>query len=453
MSASLRDALGVAFDTDGVEADQRAIMDQLSATAAPVVRPGAALEPIDYTLTLHWAGLADRGRTHCGLVAGLSDVRACLGDYDAARIISARSAELVVMQWYREVGQTVEDVSIAQLQLRAKGWRSHDMAVDGRPIDVKNARRSARRNQGYSEHIAKFKAHRPFSAQVYLVGVLSDFLSCDDFARGRRGEVCVLGEVSQSDLAGLAGYLLRRFSDVFDTKSLTVMCIAKPGLVPGWMFEYPAEHYVTRGIAIARVGDLVEDAARRRWRLPKYLISFVDNAERASGYSESDRDCAIWMELRNLAREIGFSRRGLYYCLLGTALQAAMKGDRHFHPSLFRAWMFDCNEVTRPLGLCDPLGYVDALIAALEGIWGAGAETRLGSYRMFRLTAPGILRGVRQSGEEETVLAYCGGWKSDTAKPCGRNPLHLGIARVCPKCGRLVCPDCGWCSLGCKSTG
>ncbi len=356
------------------------------------------------------------------------------------------------MQWYRELGRTVEDVSIAQLQPGTAAWRSHDMAVDDRPIDVKNARRNAGRSRGYSQHIAEFKTHRPFSAQVSLVGVVSDFLSCDDLARGRRGEVCVLGEVSQGDLATLAEYLSRRFADVFDTKSLTGMCIAKPGLVPGWMFEYPAVYYVTRGLAMERVGDLAEDAARKSWRLPKYLIAFVEGAERALGYCDGERDSAVWMELRNLAREIGFSRRGLYYCLLGAALRAAVKGDPQFHPSLFRAWMFDSNETSRPVGLSDPLGYIDALIAVLEEIWGAGAETRLRNYRMFRLTAPGILRGVKGSGAEETVLAYCGGWNSDIAKPCGRNPLHLGIARICTECGRLVCPDCGWCSSGCKGT-
>lgn len=450
MGRSLQEGLRAALGGTGIEREYASWSRKLLDIRVPVKHRGLALSKPDYALMLAWASKPGTTAWAEQSRVDLSLVRQQIGDSDTARLVSARTAELVARMWYEGFSRTVRDVSVTQLTPGASAWRLYDLDVDGHAVDVKNTRQHSRRTGGYPEHLVAFKKqNRPFDNDICITGVVSSYLRCDDYARGMRGEAVVLGELRQCDISALLDYLTDRFHDVFDCPSLGVGRLAKPCLIPGWMFDYPAAQYCMRAEAMEAMERLFEESMKRKWMLGKHcacLSSRVDVVER---YAESEADYAAGKELCLLSTTLEVNRRTLYYCLLGIALRAARQGNRAFHPSLFRPWIFRDGESDRPLGLLDPLCYLESLISTLEKLWDSNALGILRRYDMYRLAAPGVLRGVRKSGIEETVLAYCGGWNKNTAKRCGRSPLHLGMAEICSACGCLICPDCDFCSAGC----
>lgn len=102
-------------------------------------------------------------------------------EYQQAQMLSARAAEKVVMQFYRQFGCQVLDVSGQQLgaDLAGADWLTHDLLVDGKPVDVKNTRPKDSYTDGrtgYAEHVVKrFKQDRS-NQHVTIVGVRSPFL-------------------------------------------------------------------------------------------------------------------------------------------------------------------------------------------------------------------------------------------------------------------------------------
>ena len=115
-----------------------------------------------------------------------------------------------------------------------------------------------------------------------------------------------------------------------------------------------------------------------------------------------------------------------------------------------RVWLY-LHGSRNPLGVYDPLGYVSCFIKAFDEMLGSSQEELL-DYKMFRLRGPRIIQGLTQGGRWQTIFAYCGGWLWINQKQrirCGTDPLHLANSRHCDNCGRLVCPNCGFCSNNC----
>ena len=56
------------------------------------------------------------------------------------RVTSARRAEKSAISYLEQIVGDVRDISILQLSGRNGDWRTHDLTVDGNPIDVKNVR-------------------------------------------------------------------------------------------------------------------------------------------------------------------------------------------------------------------------------------------------------------------------------------------------------------------------
>src|SRR5713226_3563520 len=77
-------------------------------------------------------------------------------DYWIGAMESARCAELVALDIYRQIYGEVEDLSILQkLAPSDTRWKAADIDTAGRWIDVKNARRSFSSPTSYSEHCVK----------------------------------------------------------------------------------------------------------------------------------------------------------------------------------------------------------------------------------------------------------------------------------------------------------
>ena len=99
------------------------------------------------------------------------------GEEEQERLSSARHAEKAVDAYYRQLGHSVEDVSIQQLDdaaLEDSGWKTHDLLVDERPLDVKNVRFS--REGALNEHLWRDHKAKRGGQPVAIVGVASEKL-------------------------------------------------------------------------------------------------------------------------------------------------------------------------------------------------------------------------------------------------------------------------------------
>jgi hypothetical protein len=93
--------------------------------------------------------------------------------WELGRCLSARLAELVALEVYRDMAAEVTDVAVSQLGGDGDNWMLYDLTVDGRAIDVKNSRESFSSKSSYSEHcVPTFKKDRN-GQDVAIAGVLS----------------------------------------------------------------------------------------------------------------------------------------------------------------------------------------------------------------------------------------------------------------------------------------
>ena len=113
--------------------------------------------------------------------------------------------------------------------------------------------------------------------------------------------------------------------------------------------------------------------------------------------------------------------------------------------------IFPTIDKTRPLFLFDPLKTITTLLATLSTLW-ENRTSDLLDIKMFRLRDLNILQGKKLPGDSHwlTIIAYCGGWLTEpTSHPCGTNPLVYGACESCYACGKLICPNCLFCSESC----
>ena len=452
MGNGLKDALRTAY---GLGPLQESVDQTIRELEEIRINPNAApprLQERDFALIGKWCELNLSAQLSARKNAGIDLLEESIGASDLARLLSARAAELFALSRYASLDGVPVDVSVTQIYESGGDWLTHDIVALGKPIDVKNARRSRPNGRGYARHTAKFKRNRrDLNELVVLAGVLSDALRVEDYRLGRRGQACWLGETHLQSIRDLTSYLASNFEDVIDPHSLIPNCLGHWALIPGWMFEYPREQYCSREAAVSRIPILLREAHSKLYRLPHFLAAHVVNGDLVARYLDDDVDRDIWMALRGLRNAIGITRPSLYYTLLGLALRESLRPRPLFHPRRFARWVFREGALDRPMGLLDPQHYVSELVSALSKIWDSGANRLLTRFMHYRLSAPGIVRGVLPTGKELTILAYCGGYIPTSRRPCGRNPLYLGDSKHCAACGRLICADCGFCSAACGS--
>lgn len=399
----------------------------------------------DIRLCLIWAGQGATAAQHLDAQYLIT----ALGDYEANRLLSARVAEHAAAKYYEAIGYEVLDVSIGQIGNSDDRWKDHDLLVNGRPIDVKNARRSFSSRDSYVEHcVPRFKQSRASGAEVSITGVLSEYSAAGKLEESI-SDCRILGEVTVSEIRRLHTWARRRFGHI-----LNIDGIWKPEYQPGWIFEYPPEHYPRRDTAIAGIPGLIEKlkvSGIASDRIPGWLLSLCPDRELALSLAGSNQRRRILGDLHSLHDHIGFSRPGLFIYVMGLFLESIANGeqagqlDRPLRDLLF----IRGSPSPRPLGLEDSQNYVANLIGMLVRVQSEALRQNI-KFTTFRLAHPSILRGQRDSGLWMTLLAYCGGWrKVPILARCGATPLFFGHHEVCPNCGHLVCIDCGYCSRNC----
>ena len=350
---------------------------------------------------------------------------------DGKRLEWARRGEKAALLYYRTgLRRVAEDISIQQLDSLATEWKTHDLRVDGRPLDVKNVR--CPRLDRFQEHWWPDHKRDRERAQVAVVGSVS-VPKADQSPEGSL--VLLIGEVTDSDV--------RRLREDVNTaaKVAGLSLEIHPDRdwryrLPGWLFEYPDDHYTS--------GPNWDDvlprcrAISRDLGLPiaPWLVGL--EAARCGPCSGIHGLKRIEETMFGFLRHVGLSRRTLFCFVLIYMLSHS--DDSKAREALVDR-IFHGDERSLPLGLHDPRNYVWHLLQALEQMIASNVDI-LHQATNFRLVGVNILQARIGSGRWHTILAYCGN--------CGRWPLFLGRSELCP-CGRrrLVCddPTCHSCGL------
>ncbi|MDD2978077.1 MAG: hypothetical protein PHN28_15110 [Aquabacterium sp.] len=367
-----------------------------------------------------------------------------LGEQRANRLCSARAAEICSRDYYRALGRKVTDISVGQLY-RGEDWREFDLMVGNQPVDVKNARKSFFNPETYIEHyIPKFKESRQVGDAVRICGVLSDYGNFEDICEGNI-QCRVLGEISKPQLFALKSWMTNRFGSLLSLDGLW-----RDGYQPGWMFEYPREHYYLRDMVVLEAPKAVQHFLNLHEKVPRWLISLSPKFLISCGQSDSELD--LLSDLHSLREGVGFSRPSLYLFAMGRILEDLSHNVpiENSSASIFKEYLFADVEGSylAPLGLEDSQGYVHSLLERLANIYEHVAQSGK-RFKSFRLIHPDILIGQDQEDEWCSLIAYCGGWRVSKKVKCGYTPLVFGINENCPQCKHLVCPKCGYCSSHC----
>lgn len=402
------------------------------------------LSAIDIRLCLEWANHSEVSQNQIDE----HYLTTLLGEYEATRLLSARAAELASISYYRALGNKVEDVSINQIYRTDSRWQECDLVVDGRPIDVKNARRSFSSKDSYVEHcVPRFKIDRATGSEVTINGVLSEYCAIADIT-GVGYQCRILGEVRVSDIRKLYVWARQRFG-----RFLSLEGLWKPDYQPGWVFEYPIQHYPQRVKSISKIGGLVNQLRScgiADEQIPGWLHTL--NAEPVPEPRIATEKLGILNDLRSMGREIGFSRPALFIFVMGLFLEVMISRQPGKTEDSLRELLFARGQggSVSPLGLEDSQQYVANLIGILAGVRDEVFRQQI-DLTGFKMTHPSVLRGLKRSGSWISLLAYCGGRLDFFGKSvkCGATPLFFGKHEVCSSCGYLVCDRCGYCSRNC----
>jgi len=375
------------------------------------------------------------------------------------RCLSARLAERVAKQKYREMGNDVRDIASSQLNKEAdRSWQLYDLDVDGKKIDVKNSRRSFSSKNTYSEHcVPSFKSDRHHD-DVVIAGVLSDYTAYDKLLHdeGSRTNVTFLGETTITNINNLSNYFCR------DTKlSLDFSRTSEVGhyFLPPWIFSYPDSLYKQS----SNNGDKLKHAI-----LPNSEVAALSSSHYLAPLITSGHPDGMLLLsqhypfLVNLGEKIVASRNvfgrslpAVFLCILTDFINVCNSDDRHdeFDPSLYERVIFHGKRTDFPAGIYDPLETVKSLIKCFVTIW-AEKKDAVANYTRFRLRGGTILQGRQEydTGHWDTLLAHCGGRRLIKNVKCGKFPLILGRNDICVECGHLICDedDCQFCDSQCS---
>ncbi|MBO6555264.1 MAG: translation initiation factor IF-2 associated domain-containing protein [Pseudomonadales bacterium] len=392
-----------------------------------------SMSPQDKQLALSWAG---------------SD-----SDYDKAKMLSARAAELVVAQHFSDLGMSVLDIAVHQVSGESDHWKSHDLLIDSAiPVDIKNARRTINSRTFVEYTIKRFK-NDSLGRNVVIVGALSPNLTLDELERSspwRGNRITVLGSTDRDSVQSL--------EQEYSQGELTVD-FGDSHRWPIWIFNNDLESFPNQRNAIAKFSDCVNQVNPEDWNdcqinvIPAFLITGeeipqsvrVGLLEWQSWYldkiiekSRCDELTLPWLYLFT------------FHHFLEAITNIRSADSKQYAPDGYLELLFysKSNE-QRPASLIDPLGVIKQLVEILTTLWDHRYSAQLLSIRDFSFKGEGLLRGRAPNGKRVTVLAYCGGFIEGKGK-CGHSPLILGLHKTCSNCQMLICNKCGHCSDRCQ---
>ncbi len=382
-----------------------------------------------------------------------------LKEYTVMQHLSARSAEKVALQIYKRLYDHASDISCEQVEGRSKDWLFADLLAKNdhhcdRYIDVKSARSSFSRKDRFSEFCVKRLKTARGDIDVFLSAFFSEYKKLDQFRSSNFPSYLWLGEFSAGQAKRTAHFIHGNFeSTEFNIEGFRRQ-IEETKFIPGWLFDYPESVYKLRNEYIRALSSLM-NRANRRAALPADLpdpLMLFGNQDIPKNRPRSDR--LIIHSLRVMVKEHGLDRGLLFMTIIAVSLEAIRRGWEEFQPVSFKKYL-QIEEIEgpnlKPLGIWDPLGYVDELINCLDTVFQYSRD-QIVRFRTFRLVGYGILQGKSEDDLHwTTILAYCGGWNQAINVRCGNTPLVLGVEESCPGCRKLICNECGFCSKDCEN--
>jgi hypothetical protein len=423
--------------------------------------------PTSITAEELYDGLTDNDRKIAALWADSDN------DTIVAKMLSARAAEKAVAGLYRQAGAIVVDVAITQLDRAGSDWITHDLSVDRKfSIDVKNARRPINSKNFYVEHtVPRFKLDRSGS-DVRVAGVLSPYLhkrfidkpSSADF---RIDDIVLLGETSRQDIEALiTKYRSPHFEVVRGNERI----------FPNWVFGHPERWYPGFREQVQNATDLCRHTPEEFWCYifdtdeTGYVVAALNVINVPLPPLLVDR---LTKHQANFCEKLKRSLNGIpnvpdiFLAVISDFVEAIMCNRQDYSPAIYAEILFPKLEPERPLGAIDPLGLVASLVKTLKLLWENHTQAALKEFTSFRFGGLGLLQARRNNDVKwTTILAYCGGTefvKDDNDKivlleagrpkwkgKCGNTPLVLGNHQTCPKCRKLLCDKCEFCSVLCR---
>lgn len=398
----------------------------------------------DISLCAIWSGFdlrPDEGQEIDFLNILLNEV----GSIEAGRLLSARAAEKIAIQYLAGV---VDDISVQQLVGDSDEWKSSDLRCGDKYFDVKNARNDFLNRGYYSELcVPRFKKSRCNSSEVILFGVVSK--NKKDLRAYISGgvEATILGELSIDNLRAIYKWGRRRFGNALDLSG-----IWNDGLLPGWLFEYSGDHYLFRSSVTTFASELISDFFDNGVpleRIPLWLLLFSNQLKEIPEQESNNYVRRMVVDLNAMHCEIGITKRSLCVYVMGIAIESLRTGQR-FGKALVE--LLSCLYVeyegasSKLLGLDDPFDYFGAFVSSLTFIENEILTSKV-KVVAFRMPHPLILLGLLENGGSIRLLAYCGGRIGRDR--CSNSFLCLGKNVICGDCGYLICEICGNCSENC----
>ena len=380
-------------------------------------------------------------------------------DYEQAKMLSARGAELITARFLSEIGKKVVDIAHHQISGESKQWQTHDLLVDSSlPIDVKNARNTINGKTFVEYTVKRFKKDA-LGRSVTIFGVFSPYLKMTKLklpSLSLRDKIVILGATTQE--------LVQNLEQEFSKRELTVN-FGPPQRWPVWIFDNKLDWFADQREAIANLSKHFLSLEPEGWRdyqkriIPAFLIS---GAELPAYYNDQLLAWQKWYvdKVIKKSKKSGLSLPWLYLFTFHHFIDAITNirsaESKQYSPEGYNDLIFYVQNsftdevTTRPASLIDPLKIISKLINTLEVLWEHRHATRLNSLRSFTFRGEGLLKGIDSNGRGVSVLAYCGGFISGKGK-CGNAPLVIGQNMTCSSCQMLICDKCGYCSERCKS--
>lgn len=425
--------------------------------------------------------LNDDDRKIAAVWAGSDD------DPIVAQMLSARAAEKAAALLYRQAGAVVDDVAITQLDRAGSDWITHDLNVDGAtPIDVKNARRPINSSCFYVEHtVPRFKLDRTGS-DVRIAGVLSPylqkrFIDKPSSVQFKVDDIVLLGETSRRDIDALITKYRSPHFEVFRGNERTF---------PNWVFAHSERWYLKLPEQIKCATDLCRDIPEDHWH---YILHTEEVVNVVAALCVTRAPPPSMLVDRLSQHEVDFCKKlqrslngipnvpDIFLAVLSDFVEAVIFERQDYSPEIYKPILFPkrnhtirLNGISRlselhygpPLGAIDPLDLVASLVKTLTSLWERRSHTALKDFSSFRFGGLGLLQARRKDDVEwTTIFAYCGGTeyvKDEDGKidlseghpkrkgKCGKTPLVIGKHEICPKCQKLLCDKCEFCSIPCR---
>lgn len=381
--------------------------------------------------------------------------------FELAKMMSARGAEKLVLNFYRSMGYLVEDTSIHQITQQSDIWKKGDIRLNHNLlIDVKNARTTKNSNT-YSEFcIPDFKQHR--GDDVVITAVLSPYLREELMTNANNvsfpvEDPVILGNLNNTVLFDLQSYFSDRFLSIDISRDST-----RNRYLPPWLFDYDDNFYTQQRNILSKFRT-IQDSEIPDWKdivitgvrpFPLFIAAKRNLPDKWQ-YNIS----SIWKKdfVNYLINYLPGSRISLPYlflALLRYFLVQLHREDEGYSPKDYKEIIYTSLSERNPLKIYDPLNIIKDFGDTLQILWENRKIANLDQFTMFKFNGQGLLQGKREHSDRfpTNILAYCGGSIQGKGK-CGYRPLILGKHNDCTACGKLICPNenCQFCSKDCRN--